>query len=86
MELKLYFYCVPYQLIEAALDGVAQNEDFRSASHQNTLLKRVAALHVVYMLNRSQIMWFGQLVSQHPSILLSLKDKLSSSYSEMVCS
>ena len=60
------------------------HEDFRSICDQDTLTRRIAALHVVYMFSKSQIMWFGQLVSQKPGIMLALKDKKSPDISEMV--
>ena len=50
----------------------------------DTLIRRVASLHVVYMFSKAQIMWFGQLVSQKPGIMLALKDKQSPDTSEMV--
>ena len=72
------------QLIGAALDEMVHDDDFGSISGHDALVNRVAALHVVYMLNKSQVMWFGQLVSEIPSIMIALKDKQSSDTSEMV--
>ena len=63
---------------------MVHNGDFSSIDGHDALITRVAALHVVYMLNKSQIMWFGQLVSQIPSIMISLRDKQSPDTSEMV--
>jgi hypothetical protein len=63
---------------------MVHNEDFSSVDGHDTLIRRVASLHVVYMFSKAQIMWFGQLVSQKPGIMLSLKDKQSPDTSEMV--
>ena len=63
---------------------MVHNEDFSSVDGHDTLIRRIAALHVVYMFSKSQIMWFGQLVSQKPGIMLALKDKQSPDTSEMV--
>jgi hypothetical protein len=63
---------------------MVHNEDFSSVDGHDTLIRRVASLHVVYMFSKPQIMWFGQLVSQIPSIMDSLKDKQSPDTSEMV--
>ena len=63
---------------------MVHNEEFSSMDGHDTLIRRIASLHVVYMFSKPQIMWFGQLVSQKPSILLALKDKQSPDTSEMV--
>ena len=63
---------------------MVHNEDFSSMDGHDTLIRRIASLHVVYMFSKSQIMWFGQLVSQKPGIMLALKDKQSPDTSEMV--
>ena len=60
------------------------NEKFSSVDGHDTLIRRISSLHVVYMFSKSQIMWFGQLVSQKPGIMLALKDKQSPDTSEMV--
>ena len=80
------FFCLLSQLIGDALDEMVHDDEFSSISGHDVLIMRVAALHVVYMLNQSQVMWFGQLVSQKPGIMLSLKDKKSPDTSEMVSS
>ena len=48
---------------------MVHNDNFSSMDSHDTL---------------SQIMWFGQLVSQKPGIMLALKDKQSPDTSEMV--
>ena len=73
-----------FQLIEVSLDEMVHDDDFGSIDGHDTLIRRIAALHVVYMFNKSQIMWFGQLVSQRPGIMLALKEKQSPDTSEMV--
>lgn len=49
-----------------------------------TLVHRIAALHVVYQMNNSQIMWFGQLVSLFPGLMVHLKMANVSDKDEMV--
>ena len=63
---------------------MVHDNDFSSIGGHDALITRLAALHVVYMLNQSQIMWFGQLVSHKPGIMLSLKYKRCPDTSEMV--
>ena len=63
---------------------MVHDEDFSSMDGQDTLIRRISALHVVYMFSKSQIMWFSQLVSQKPGIMLALKDKQSPDTSDMV--
>ena len=63
---------------------MVHDDGFSSISGHDTLIRRIAALHVVYMFSKSQIMWFGQLVSQKPGIMLALKDKQSPDTSEIV--
>ena len=36
----------------------------------------IAALHLAYWMNKSQILWFNQLVSHSPSIMYSLQGVL----------
>ena len=49
-----------------------------------TLLHRIAALHVVYEHNKSQIMWFGQLVALSPEVMIYLYEDNISHGDEMV--
>lgn len=42
-----------------------------------TLIHRIAALHIVYEKNKSQVLWFGQLVAYSPEIMIHLnRDKV----------
>ena len=50
-----------------------------------SLVSRIAALHVVYHFSRPQVLWFGQLVSNLPGIMSTLDDKVAHDDSEMVC-
>ena len=51
-----------------------------------TLMQRIAALHVVYQLNKPQVLWFGQLVTHSPGIMVHLRTKSNfSDKTEMVC-
>ena len=49
-----------------------------------TLLHRIAALHVVYEHNKSQILWFGQLVALSPEVIIHLYEDSISHREEMV--
>ena len=49
-----------------------------------TLAERIVALHVVYHMNESQVLWFGQLVFHTPGILFHLTDEMIANSSEMV--
>ena len=49
-----------------------------------TLIHRVSALHVVDKMNTSQILWFSQLVSLSPGIMIHLKRTDVSCKTEMV--
>lgn len=40
-----------------------------------TLIQRIATLHVVYQMNKSRVLWFGQLVSHSPGIIVYLKNE-----------
>ena len=60
-------------------------EDFAS-SEDTTLLQLIGALHVVYHENRSQILWFGQLVAHSPEILVYLTEDMVLCSDEMVSS
>ena len=43
-----------------------------SEFQHDSLISRIAALHIVHWTTKSQILWFGQLVSHSPSIMESL--------------
>ena len=49
-----------------------------------TLIHRIAALHIVYEMNRSQVLWFGQLVAYSPEIMIHLNRDKVYSKEEMV--
>ena len=49
-----------------------------------TLIYRIAALHVVYEMNRSQVLWFGELVTLSPEIMISLATESIRNKEEMV--
>lgn len=50
-----------------------------------TLIQRITALHVVYQLSKSRVLWFGQLVSLSPGIMIHLqKEKVICDSTEMV--
>ena len=45
---------------------------------------RIAALHVVLEMNRSQVLWFGQLVAHTPGIMVRLTPDNICDQNEMV--
>ena len=49
-----------------------------------TLIHRIASLHIVYEMNRSQVLWFGQLVAYSPEIMIHLNRDKVYSKEEMV--
>lgn len=49
-----------------------------------TLIHRIAALHVVYDRNRPQVLWFGQLVTLSPEVMIYLHSDNISRGDEMV--
>lgn len=49
-----------------------------------TLIHRIAALHIVYEMNRSQVLWFGQLVAYSPEIMIHLNRNNICDKKEMV--
>ena len=65
------------QIIETALDAIVTGPDFTAGSV--SLLSKVAAVHVVYHQYQQEIMWFGQLTTYIPGILVKL-DKTIGKY------
>ncbi len=49
-----------------------------------TLIHRIAALHIVYEMNKSQVLWFGQLVALSPEVMIYLHSDNISHGDEMV--
>jgi hypothetical protein len=72
------------QLIACALDALVHGDGFCSVDGNTTLLHRVAALHVVDHMNLSQILWFSQLVSLSPGVMVHLNTADASNRDEMV--
>ena len=50
-----------------------------------TLIHRIAALHIVYEMNQSQVLWFGQLVAHSPEVMIHLTPEAIFNKEEMVC-
>ena len=73
-----------HQLITTALNSMVHSPDL--VEGHESLVGRIAAVHVVYQSTKSQILWFGQLTSHIPSILLSLEDRVLPDCQEMVYS
>ena len=72
MHVFKYFFMY-MQLISDALDHLVNSSDF---DHHQSLISRIAALHLVFENNKSQILWFSQLVSHFPSVMKSLQGML----------
>ncbi len=72
------------QLIQRALEAVILGDDFSSIDGKITLIDRISAIHVTYQMNQSQIMWFGQLVSLYPGIMVHLLNNCTPDKEEMV--
>lgn len=49
-----------------------------------TLLNRISALHMVYQINKANVMWFSQLVSLKPGVMIHLKVNEISDRDKMV--
>ena len=60
------------QLLIKAIDRAAQH------LYQDSLVSRLAAVHVVFHTVRKEILWFGQLVTVNPKILKPMMSVLSS--------
>lgn len=71
------------QLICSSLDALVHGDRFNSVDGNISLLTRVAALHVAYQMNRSQVLLFGQLVALYPGIMVHLS-KVEHDKNEMV--
>lgn len=73
MNIRLVFkYCncdvdiddvISLQLLMKAIDRAAQH------LYQDTIISRLAAVHVVFHSVRKEVLWFGQLVEVNPQIL-----------------
>ena len=72
------------QLIRRSLEALILGDDFCSIDGNVTLIDRISAIHVTYQMNQSQIMWFGQLVSLYPGIMVHLLNKCAPDKGEMV--
>ena len=69
------------QLVSDALDHIVHCSEFQ----HHSLTSMIAALHLAYEMNKSQILCFNQLVSHSPSIMYSLIGAVpSKEFKEMV--
>ena len=62
------------QYIYMALNALVHGKDL-STKRNVLLISRIAAVHVIYNMNKSQALWFGELVSNDPGILVHLRKK-----------
>ena len=72
------------QLIACALDSLVHGDMFCSVDGNINLINRISALHVVYHINESKILWFSLLLSLSPGIMVHLKTTDVSDRTEMV--
>lgn len=75
---------LPFQLISSALNALVHGDGYGSVDGHISLNHRISTLHVVYQMNVSVILWFGQLVAFFPGILNQLKEEMICDKSEMV--
>ena len=72
------------QLISSALNALVHGDAYGSVDGHISLTYRIAALHVVYHKNVSEILWFGQLVAFSPGIMDQLKEEAICDTDKMV--
>ena len=51
---------------------------FGTLDGRESLIHKIVALHLVYSVSRPQIIWFSQLVSHHPGIMLQVETNMKS--------
>ena len=60
------------QLVADALNQLTYGTQFCSIDGDRSVIHRICTLHVVYEIHKSELLWFGQLTQQIPSIVLSM--------------
>ena len=60
------------QLVTDALNQLTCGTKFCSVDGSRSLIDRICTLHIVYEIHKSELLWFGQLTQQIPSIVLSM--------------
>ena len=60
------------QLVTDALNQLTCDNRFCSIDGDRSVMHRICTLHVVYEIHKSELLWFGQLTQQIPSIVLSM--------------
>ena len=82
------FKCMGFclmQLIERALNCLIHfTEEFATIDGHESFTRRIAALHVVHHTYQSHLLWFGQLASHMPGVLVTLEHRLPTDSEEMV--
>ncbi len=84
LVLKLIYLLFLLQLLSSALDALVNGGKYCSVESNLTLLHRIAALHIAYEKNKSQVLWFGQLVALSPEVMIYLHKDSVSDGDEMV--
>ena len=68
--MNIFYWFILKKLVSSALNGLVPAND-------SLLVNRMTALHAAYLANKSQLLWFGNLVSCVPDILKVMKGKAS---------
>lgn len=72
MVLQLLTLFSILQLIASALDVFVHGDAYNPKKSSATLIHRIAALHIVYERNKSEVLWFGQVVAHTPEVMVNL--------------
>ena len=81
----MWLVTISMQLIEKALSGLVHcTEDFVSMDGHESLTRRIAAVHVIHHAYQSHLLWFGQLASYMPGVLVTLEQRVPANCKEMV--
>ena len=57
------------QLVAGALNQLTCGAPFCSVDGNRSLTDRICTLHVVHEMHKSELLWFGQLTQQVPSVV-----------------
>ena len=82
---SVFSFFLFFQLLASALDALVHGDEYCTQDGNITLIHRIAALHIVYEKNRSQVLWFGQLVAYSPEVMIHLTKENICDKEEMVC-
>ena len=63
---------------------MSRSENYSTSVCNATLIGHIATLHVVYQVNKGQVLWFGQLARYNPGAIVSLTNDEVRDSTEMV--